>query len=86
MLKHPACGNTPALPYISLSGHQRAYLTGKRPRALWQRFRMWRAYRRPVTFEDLRRIAYDANRACPSTCAVALFDKICREAERSVIG
>lgn len=39
---------------------RKVYLTGRSPRALLQRFRLWRCYARPVTFADLRRIAYDA--------------------------
>ncbi|WP_414898823.1 hypothetical protein [Rhodovulum sp. YEN HP10] len=86
MPKNRACANAFALPSLALFRPEHDYLTGNNPRALWQRFRLWRAYSRPVTFRDLRRVAYDANRTRPSPCAQALFDRICREAERSVIG
>ncbi|ARC87891.1 hypothetical protein [Rhodovulum sp. MB263] len=85
MPKDRACANSLALLRLPFFGRERAYWTGKRLRARWQRFRLWRAYRRPVTFEDLRRVAYDANRACPEPYAAALFDRICREAEKRII-
>ena len=67
------------------------YRTGWSPRALWQRWRLWRAYRRTVTWGDLRRVAYncqqngeDPNQ--PDPAAEKLFDAIIREAERPVFG
>lgn len=65
------------------------YLTGKSPRALWQRFLIWRAHNRPVTFRDLRRIAHDVcyrdrdwHKPCP--VGMALFERVVMEAERPV--
>ena len=63
------------------------YYTSFSPRALWQRWRLARAYARPVTFADLRRVSYDAARGDenrPDPAAAKLFDAIIREAERSV--
>lgn len=75
------------------------YLTGKSPRALWQRFRLWRAYNRPVTYRDLRRIAHAAayprpdprapehpDLCRPDPAGAALFDCVILEAERPVFG
>lgn len=67
------------------------YLTGRSPRALWQRLRLWLAYRRPVTFRDLRRIAHDAAYRAgdfrnPDPAAMAVFDEVVRQAERPVRG
>lgn len=39
---------------------ERMFLTRGFIRSRWQRFRLWRAYRRPVTFYDLRKILHDA--------------------------
>jgi hypothetical protein len=63
-------------------------LTGRSPRALWQRWRLWRAYARPVTFADLRRIAYDAKALEERGLAAgqALFDSVRDEAERGIAG
>jgi len=72
---------------ISILG--KTYLTGCTPRALWQRFCLWRAYRRPVTYNDLRRIAHDVcyrhgdpHKTCP--VGASLFDSIVHEAEAPV--
>lgn len=67
------------------------YLTGNNPRALWQKFRFWRAYRRPVTYSDLRRIAHgvcyrDGNYHKPGPVGADLLDRVIREAERPVFG
>jgi hypothetical protein len=61
--------------------------TGRTPRALWQRWRLWRAYNRPVTFRDLQHIAYDAARLeeAGQSPARALFDAIVAEATRGII-
>ena len=69
----------------------KVYLTGRSPRALWQKFRFWRAYRRPVTYSDLHRIAHDVcyrddNYHKPCPVGAALFDRIVLEAERPVFG
>ena len=69
----------------------KVYLTGRSPRALWQKFRLWRAYRRPVTYSDLRRIAHDVcywdgNYCKPCPVGAALFDQIVLEAEMPVFG
>lgn len=65
------------------------YHTGRSPRALWQRFRIWRAYRRPVTYRDLRKIAHDAmyregDYHRPDVAAEAVFDAVVRHAERPI--
>ena len=65
------------------------YLTGGGIRARWQRWRLARAYARPVTFADLRRAAYDCQHNDedlnqPDPAASRLFDAIIREAERPV--
>lgn len=75
------------------------YHTGRSPRALWQRFRMWRAYRRPVTFYDLRKIAAAGqyphldpdspglpNLHRPEKVGVALFQAVIERAELPVFG
>lgn len=48
------------------------YLTGRSPRALLQRLRLWLAYRRPVTFHN------------PDPAAKAAFDEVVSQAERPV--
>ncbi len=68
---------------------QRIYRTGNSPRALLHRFRMWRAYRRPVTFRDLRRITgemryRDGNPHQMDPAAEALFARVIEEAEKPV--
>jgi hypothetical protein len=67
------------------------YLTGRSPRALWHRFLMWRAYNRPVTFRDLRRIGWhlcyrdgDVYRPCP--VGEASLGLTINTAERPVFG
>ncbi|SFC77631.1 hypothetical protein [Tropicimonas isoalkanivorans] len=67
------------------------YLTGGGIRARWQRLRLWRAYRRPVTYNDLRRIAHglcyrDGDYRQPDPVGAALFDSVVREAELPVFG
>ncbi|MDF3606211.1 hypothetical protein PE067_08745 [Paracoccus sp. DMF-8] len=67
------------------------YYTGRSPRALWQRFRMWRAYRRPVTFYDLRKITHDVvyrdgDYHRPDRAAEAVFMQVIHQAERPVWG
>lgn len=68
----------------------KVHLTGNTPRALWQRFLIRRAYRRPVTYSDLRRIAHGvcyrdgSHHPCP--VGAALFDRIVLEAEKPVFG
>lgn len=65
------------------------YHTGCSPRALWQRFCMWRAYRRPVTFRDLRKITHaavyrDGDYHRPDKAAEVVFNAVIRQAERPV--
>ena len=62
-------------------------LTGWSPRAVWQRWRIRRAYSRPVTFRDLRRIAYDADlrEERGQLAAQAIFDATVCEAERGIV-
>ena len=89
MPNNPASGNGPAMPrHIQIQG--KVYLTSNSPRALWQRFLIRRAYRRPVTYADLRRIAHGvayrdgSKHLCP--VGAALFDRIVLEAEKPVFG
>ncbi|WP_233270692.1 hypothetical protein [Chachezhania sediminis] len=78
------------LPEDPRMSRRRIYLTGRSPCALWKRLRFWIAYRRPVTFRDLRRIAYDAQYRQglqhPDPSAEALFNAVIREAESVVWG
>lgn len=77
----------------------KVYLTGKSPRALWQRLRFWLTYSRPVTYRDLRRIAHAAayphpdprdpklpDLSRPDPAGEALFNRVIREAEKPVFG
>lgn len=80
----------PGLPDNPCLSRRRIYLTGRSPRALWQRLRFWIAYRRPVTFRDLRRISHDATYRQgiqhPDPSAEAVFNAVVREAESVVWG
>lgn len=80
----------PGLPSDNRLSRRRIYLTGRSPRALWQRLRFWIAYRRPVTFRALRRIAHDAQYRQglqhPDPSAEAVFNAVIREAESVVWG
>lgn len=65
------------------------YRTGRGPAALWQRLRFWIAYRRPVTYRRLRRIAHEAmyrygNLHRPDPAAEAVFNAVIRAAEQPV--
>jgi hypothetical protein len=65
------------------------YLTGNSLRARWQRWRLRRAYARPVTFADLRKIAdaaayRDGDGHNPDPTAFAIFNAICNLAEINV--
>lgn len=65
------------------------YHTGRSPAALWQRLRIWIAYRRPVTYRSLRKIAHEAmyrdgNLRQPDPAAEAIFNAVVREAERPI--
>lgn len=65
----------------------RIYLIGNSPRALLHRFRMWRAYRRPVSFADLRRITADMryqDGPKMDPAAEALLYRVIEEAEKPV--
>jgi hypothetical protein len=60
------------------------YRTGRGLSALIQRLRLWRCYARPVTFADLRRIAYDAQ--AQGGTAEDVFAAVIAEAEAPVFG
>ncbi|MGR3494095.1 hypothetical protein [Citreimonas sp.] len=69
----------------------KTYLQGKSLRARWQKFLLWRAYRRPVTYADMRRIAHDVcyrdgDARQPDPVGMAFFDSVVLEAERPVFG
>lgn len=65
------------------------HYTGRSPRALWHRFKMWRAHRRPVTFRDLRKITHaavyrDGNYHRPDNAAEVVFNAVIKQAEKPV--
>jgi predicted metal-dependent HD superfamily phosphohydrolase len=67
----------------------RFYHTGRSLRARLQQWRRLRAYSRPVTFADLRKISHDAMTAAEAAgadpeAARALFDAVIEDAERPV--
>ncbi|MBM2293470.1 hypothetical protein JQX09_15680 [Sulfitobacter pseudonitzschiae] len=74
----------------SVTFRGQTYLTGNGLRARWQRFRLWRAYRRPVTYADLRKIAhatcFDAgDYHNPDKTGLAMLDHVIKSAEIRVI-
>lgn len=76
---------------MSITIRGKIYLTGKGMRARWQRWRLARAYARPVTYDELRKIAHgvcylDGDPLRPDPVGAALFDRVIDEAEPPVFG
>lgn len=76
---------------MSITIEGKMYLTGNTLRAVWQRWRLHRAYARPVTYADLRKIAHnaayrDGDLRNGDASAEAIFDVVCDLAERPVFG